>query len=228
MGKLHSFRKCRVFAGISFGLELLKTPPGGRGILESPSGVLLSPQAALEPGRTACWDCILRPRGRVSTPRGSVPSGGSSVLLSCCHLPSHIEFSVRGAALRVTSQVLASSLHRQGCTECQREVWVAEPGPWNWKDLAPVLVLSRSGSSASPQAAAPALQALVSAWVREPLVPHCPVFRVPSFLSLPVFLKGDTLEGGKRWTLPTDSIITKTKKLGLVQYCQLQALFRFH
>lgn len=187
---------------------------------------LLWSQATLPAGTASCAT-----RGRVSTPRGSAPSGDSSGSLSYCHLPSCIEFSVCRAALHATSQVPASSLHRRGCTECQREVWAAEPGPWNWKDLAPVLVLSCSGGSASPQAGGgrcSALQALMSAWVREPLVPHRPVFCIPSFLSLPVFLKGDTLDGGKRWTLPTDSIITKTKKIGLVQYCQLQALFRFH
>ena len=152
MGKLHSFRKCGVFAGISFGLELLKTPPGGGEYLRAPLGCCwthrpLWSQAPL-PAETA--SCATR--GRVSTLRGSAPSGDSSGSLSYCHLPSCIEFSVCRAALHATSQVPASSLHRRGCTECQREVWAAEPGPWNWKDLAPVLVLSCSGGSASPQA----------------------------------------------------------------------------
>lgn len=185
MGKLHSFRKCRVFAGISFGLELLKTPPGERGIPESPSGVLLD--ATGQSGARPHCLLGLRPAPPAAglPPRGAQSPGvAAACSLSCCHLPSFIEFSMCRAALHVTSQVLAPSFNRQGSTECQREVWAAEPGPWNWKDLAPVLVLSCSGSSASPQArwaTSPALQALVSAWVRDSSFPHGPSLLPPFF-----------------------------------------------
>lgn len=104
----------------------------------------------------------------------------------------------------------------------KEEVSVAEPGLWNWKDQALVLVLSCCGSLASLQArrgAAPTLWALVSAWFRDPSFPMGLVFCLPSLLSLPEFLEGDTPQAGKRWTLHNHSIIIKTKNLGLVQSC---------
>lgn len=123
------------------------------------------------------------------------------------------------AALHVTSQVLASSFIGKEAQNVRGRYGrlsqgpgIGRPGSCPCSEL-----LWELSFSTGQGAAAPALQALVSAWVRDPLVPHLPVSWPPSFLLYRRFSKG-TLWRGKRWTLPTDSIITKTKKLGLVQH----------